>query len=46
MIVRGPVYSASKIDDAQGHETENLVPYSNVQQQSGRWAVTGKLPVT
>jgi len=22
----------------RGHEAENVVPYSNVQQQSGRWA--------
>jgi hypothetical protein len=38
MIVPEPECSVLEIDDAQGQEAENLVPYSNVQQQSGRWA--------
>jgi len=35
---RAPIVGFDEIDDAQGQEAEAVVPFSNVQQQSGRWA--------
>jgi hypothetical protein len=39
MIVREPAFAwLDEVDDAQGQEAEAVVPFSSVQQQSGRWA--------
>jgi hypothetical protein len=38
MIVREPCCSTFEVDHAQGHEAEAVMPFSSVQQQSGRWA--------
>jgi len=44
MILRAPVFAVFEIDHAQGRGEEVVTPYSNAQQQSGRWTQRARCP--